>query len=137
VLLRLGGAAEGDGLALVSVEDPACCSRRGQAAVMKESSRCCFNRGWKNILLSMAGEEGAAFSAGRKIFRHCYCVDKDARFLLAKKKLHRESTGVDVAGAEGEGATIAFQSSPCLWKKKLHRWRTRNYITGLWCGGWT
>jgi hypothetical protein len=38
VLLRLGGAAEGDGLALVSVEDPACCSRRGQAAVMKESS---------------------------------------------------------------------------------------------------
>jgi hypothetical protein len=32
----------------------------------------------------MAGEEGAAFSAGRNIFRHCYCVDEDARFLLEK-----------------------------------------------------
>jgi hypothetical protein len=30
--------------------------------VMKESFWCCFNRGWKNILLSMAREEGAAFS---------------------------------------------------------------------------
>jgi hypothetical protein len=136
-LLRLGGAAEGDDLALLSVEDPACCSWRGQVVVMKESFLCCFNRGWKNFLLSMAGEEGAVFSAGRKIFRHCYCVDEDARFLLVKKKLHRESTSVDVANVEEKGVDIAFQSSPCLWKKKLHHWRTRSYITGLWCGGWT
>jgi hypothetical protein len=83
----------------------------------------------------MFGEEGVAFSAGRKIFCHYYCVDEDARFFLAKKKLHRESTNVDAACAEG--VAIAFQSSPCLWKKKLHCWRTRSYITGLWCGGWT
>ena len=42
-LLRLGGVAEGDGLALLSVEDPACFSWRGQAAVTKESFRCCFS----------------------------------------------------------------------------------------------
>jgi len=35
--------------------------------------------------------------------------------------------GVNAAGADGEGAVIAFQSSPCLWKKRLHRWRRRNW----------
>jgi len=47
--------------------------------------------------------------------------------MLAKKKLHRRSTGVNVAGEEGGGAVIAFQSSLCLWKKKSHRWRRRNW----------
>jgi hypothetical protein len=37
-------------MALLSVEDPACCSRRGQADVMKESFRCCFDRGWNKSL---------------------------------------------------------------------------------------
>jgi hypothetical protein len=36
-------------------------------------------------------------------------------------------TGVNAAGADGGGAVIAFQSSPCLWKKRLHRWRRRNW----------
>ncbi|KAJ6978781.1 hypothetical protein NC653_027057 [Populus alba x Populus x berolinensis] len=86
--------AEGDGLALLSVEDPAYCSRRGQAAVMKESFRCCFNRGWKNILLSMSGEEDAVFSAGRKIFRHCYCVDEDSIADAGKGRLLLISAGM-------------------------------------------
>jgi len=47
--------------------------------------------------------------------------------VLAKKKLHRWSTGVNTTGAEGGSAVIAFQSSPCLWKKKSHRWRRRNW----------
>ena len=46
--------------------------------------------------------------------------------VLVKKKLHRWSTGEDAAGAEEGGVFIAFQSSPCLWKKKLHHWRRRN-----------
>jgi len=36
-------------------------------------------------------------------------------------------TGVNAAGAEGGGDVIAFQSSLCLWKKRLHRWRRRNW----------
>jgi hypothetical protein len=36
----------------------------------------------------MAGEEGAAFSAGRKIFRHCYCVDEDTIAAAGKGRLH-------------------------------------------------
>jgi len=36
-------------------------------------------------------------------------------------------TGVNAAGAEGGGAVIAFQSSLCLRKKRLHRWRRRNW----------
>jgi hypothetical protein len=36
-------------------------------------------------------------------------------------------TGVNAAGVEGRGVVIAFQSSPCLWKKRLHRWRRRNW----------
>jgi hypothetical protein len=47
--------------------------------------------------------------------------------MLAKKKLHRRSIGVNAAGEEGGGIVIAFQSSLCLWKKKSHRWRRRNW----------
>ena len=36
-------------------------------------------------------------------------------------------TGVNAAGADGGGVVIAFQSSQCLWKKGLHRWRRRNW----------
>jgi hypothetical protein len=47
--------------------------------------------------------------------------------VLAKNKLHRWSTSEDAASAERGGVVIAFQSSLCLWKKKLHRWRRRNW----------
>ncbi|KAH8519623.1 hypothetical protein H0E87_001150 [Populus deltoides] len=43
------------------------------------------------------------------------------KIAVLKKKLHRWSTAVDVASAEGGGVVITIQSSPCLWKKKLHR----------------
>jgi len=35
----------------------------------------------------MAGEEGAAFSAGRKIFCHCYGVDEDSTVVVGKGRL--------------------------------------------------
>jgi hypothetical protein len=35
----------------------------------------------------MAGEEGAVFSAGRKIFHHCYCVAEDNTTAAGKGRL--------------------------------------------------
>ena len=34
---------------------------------------------------------------------------------------------MNAAGAEGGGVVIVYQSSTCLWKKKLHGWRRRNW----------
>ncbi|KAG6738323.1 hypothetical protein POTOM_019370 [Populus tomentosa] len=42
----------------------------------------------------MAGEEDAAFSAGRKIFRHCYCVDEDSIADAGKGRLLLISAGM-------------------------------------------
>ena len=41
----------------------------------------------------MAGEEGVAFSAGRKIFRHCYGVDEDNNAAAGKGRLLLISSG--------------------------------------------
>ncbi|KAG6754824.1 hypothetical protein POTOM_040622 [Populus tomentosa] len=42
----------------------------------------------------MSGEEDAAFSAGRKIFRHCYCVDEDSIADAGKGRLLLISAGM-------------------------------------------
>ncbi|KAJ7012391.1 hypothetical protein NC653_002443 [Populus alba x Populus x berolinensis] len=41
----------------------------------------------------MAGEEGAAFSAGRKIFRYYYVVDEDSIAVAGKGRLLLISAG--------------------------------------------
>jgi hypothetical protein len=41
----------------------------------------------------MSGEEDAAFSAGRKMFRHCYCVDEDSIADAGKERLLLISAG--------------------------------------------
>jgi len=81
----------------------------------------------------MSEEEDAAFFAGRKIFRHCYCVDEDSIADAGKGRLLLISTGmmkIPLSSLHGsDNALFLLLRGLLSWVQIVEK-------ESCWCKGW-